>query len=395
MTRIHHFDDGVTPPLDFDAIDRRRAERSPAETAARQALRDAGQLGRDAFALGELQLAAGNLERARDAFAIAARYQALDAADLLHTVTELLDVLDSPVISGVAANTAMARTPDDPDNEPEIVTLRAQELVHRLDGLQARIKRLTADANSSQAAISDARTQVTAILEDAQTRAAAILKAAQHVADSTAQDTVTRADDALGVSDHGGQGRLLTPADFEPEIINAWLVDRDSDAVTARPTDHDVAQYLTKTVFLVFAKSSASYTRLAQALNLKHPQHLLPRTELPVAASPLTHSRVMVRVVGVGGCGASPLWTTRFSDLVWRADQGRSLGDRWHDLAWATQLGKSTLTGEVLDQLDQAGWDGLAGERARAAASALRNQYEETYARLHELLTVITEGEPG
>ncbi|MCC8247646.1 hypothetical protein [Saccharothrix luteola] len=205
MTRIHHFDDGVTPPLDLDAIERRRAERSPAEDAARQAHLDAWQIGRDAFALGEQQLAAGYLERARDAFAIAARHQAPDAADLLHTVTELLDVLDNSIITDATADTALARTPTDPDDEPDMIALRAQDLVHRLDQLKARIERLAADARSAHAAITDARTRAAAILDETRTQSATILE--------TAAKAVRKAAEA------GHTTRSATHGDLHPDNV--------------------------------------------------------------------------------------------------------------------------------------------------------------------------------
>jgi hypothetical protein len=226
--RIHHFDDGVTPPLDFDALHRRMAQRSSAEDAARQAHLDSWQIGRDALVLGEQQLAAGNLERARDALVIAARHDALDATALLHTVILLLDALDSLELTGAATDTAQASVPVGLEGDPDLVTQRAQELVHRLDSIEARIRDLTDEARRTHALIAEARDKVAACLDRTRIEAAAILERAR-----------TQTAEAEAGERTGSDTPFVTGT-----FLDTWLANRADGHVALPGTEHHFADHL-------------------------------------------------------------------------------------------------------------------------------------------------------
>lgn len=74
-------DPGV-PPLSFAKIHRRLHDRTPAESAARQARHDRDDIGRTAMAVAEAALAQGDRDTAHRMAVIAAQYDAPDAATL-------------------------------------------------------------------------------------------------------------------------------------------------------------------------------------------------------------------------------------------------------------------------------------------------------------------------
>ncbi|OLF04573.1 hypothetical protein [Actinophytocola xanthii] len=170
---LHTFDNGGIPPLDLDAIENKLAARSPEEHIARQARLDAWQLGRDAMTLGDHHLASGDFVAAHEAFTIAARYEAADAAAMVHTVSALQDALQD----GAQPSAALSppRYWDEITNDrpgQDVLGQRPQELIRQPDEVKAHLDELVVPA---QCILDEARMRANNIVAAAQAYAEIIL----------------------------------------------------------------------------------------------------------------------------------------------------------------------------------------------------------------------------
>jgi hypothetical protein len=171
------------PPLNLDEIERRLAARSAEENGARQARLDAADIGRDAMTIGEHHLAAGDLDRAREFFTIAARHHAPDATAMLNTVSALIDATDTPEITRIAVGTDLDRPVADAQAERELVAQRAHDLVRRLNEIDSDLEQRIAVATREAAGIiANARNQAAATIADADRKAKQAIKAAEQTA---------------------------------------------------------------------------------------------------------------------------------------------------------------------------------------------------------------------
>ncbi|MCC8247642.1 hypothetical protein [Saccharothrix luteola] len=178
MSGTHRPDHGHNPPLDMAAIRARLAARSPEESAARKAGLDALRLGEDAMVLGEQHLADGDLQRAREFFAMAARYRAADAEAMLRTVDALLEATRDPEITATVTGTALDGGHTDSRAERDLTAHRAWETAELLRGIEDHAVQAAAAHRRTQAVLALALTAAAETLSTAQAKADAIVAAA-------------------------------------------------------------------------------------------------------------------------------------------------------------------------------------------------------------------------
>uniref|UniRef100_UPI003F49693F hypothetical protein n=2 Tax=Saccharothrix espanaensis TaxID=103731 RepID=UPI003F49693F len=191
-----------TPPTPAE-LRRRLAARDLRTAADREQRIDSWLLGRDAQTLAEQHLAAGDLDAARDTYAIAARHGAPDAQTMLDTVHALIDAADTPAIrAAAAAHTAAGSTGG--RVEPDLLAHRVLTGTALLHGIRTAHQAAEYDRTRAADTLDAARLAATAVLTDAHTRAQTITAQA-HADAATALDT----DAAVDTHNRPGVVRIL------------------------------------------------------------------------------------------------------------------------------------------------------------------------------------------
>ncbi|MFC5055552.1 hypothetical protein [Saccharothrix xinjiangensis] len=236
MNGTHRPDHQPDPPLDMAAIRARLAARSPEESAARKTGLDALRLGEDAMVLGEQHLADGDLERAREFFAMAARYRAADAEAMLRTADALLEATRDPGITAAMAGTALDGEHADTRTKREHTAYRALETAGLLRGIEDHAARTTAARDRIQAVLTLALTAAAGILSTARTKADEIIADAENRAAHLAVDA------EQDVHDDRRSWLLLPNTDFCPDrdgLARVWNIPHRGDDLPLSPALSD------------------------------------------------------------------------------------------------------------------------------------------------------------
>ncbi|WP_309114629.1 hypothetical protein [Saccharothrix sp.] len=162
------------PPTLAD-LRRRLADRDPHTAADREQRIDSWLLGRDAQAVAEGHLAAGDLDAARDAYTIAARHGAPDAQAMLDAVAALTEAADSPEIRAAAAEHALTGGSDTGGRiEPDLLAHRALTGTALLHSIRTAQQAAEHDRTRAADTLTAALLATSAVLADAHTRAETI-----------------------------------------------------------------------------------------------------------------------------------------------------------------------------------------------------------------------------
>lgn len=150
------------------------------------------------------------------------RHGAPHATAMVNTTTALIDATSTPEITDIASGTALETVPTDIEAERELIVQRAEDVVRRLQQLEAHAEQIQADNADAEtrasAIIANAKVQADLIITDANTKAEA------QFANPETPNSTNHAPDWM--SD------ILTNPNRR-SIFRLWVPDNDPQALTS------------------------------------------------------------------------------------------------------------------------------------------------------------------